>query len=255
MQGTDILPGRARGRSDVGPRATATTRVSGVTERYPQHVWMLPPDATEVLLVRHGASQDAVPGEPFELLEGHADPPLSDRGEAQARAVCARLAAHPPDALFVTTLQRTRQTAQPLIDATGLQPEVVADLREVRLGDWEGGALRIRAAEGDPLVAEIFAQQRWDVIPGAEPMDAFADRCRAGLVQVVERTGPGRRAAAVIHGGVIGELCRQATDAPRLAFVHAENTSISRIVVFGDGRWLLRGFNDTAHMEATPTPS
>ncbi|MCZ4491143.1 MAG: histidine phosphatase family protein, partial [Conexibacter sp.] len=31
-------------------------------------------------------------------------------------------------------------------------------------------------------------------------------------------------------------------------FVHAENTSISRIVVFGDGRWLLRSFNDTAHL-------
>jgi probable phosphoglycerate mutase len=226
-----------------------------VTESYPQRAWMLPPDATEVLLVRHGASQAAVPGEPFELLEGHADPPLSPEGEVQARAVGARLAADPPDALFVTTLQRTRQTAQPLIDATGLRPEVVADLREVNLGEWEGGELRIRTAQGDPLVARIFAEQRWEVIPGAEPMDAFAQRCRAGLLHVVERTGPGRRAAAVVHGGVIGELCRQAADALRLAFVHAENTSISRIVVFGDGRWLLRGFNDTAHLESTPTAS
>jgi 2,3-bisphosphoglycerate-dependent phosphoglycerate mutase len=64
----------------------------------------------------------------------------------------------------------------------------------------------------------------------------------------VRETGPGRVAAAVVHGGVIGELCAQATAAPKLTFVHAENTSISRIVVFGDGRWLLRSFNDTAHL-------
>ena len=44
-----------------------------MSESYPQRAWALPENATEVLLVRHGASQAAVPGEPFELLEGHAD--------------------------------------------------------------------------------------------------------------------------------------------------------------------------------------
>jgi 2,3-bisphosphoglycerate-dependent phosphoglycerate mutase len=118
----------------------------------------------------------------------------------------------------------------------------------VRLGEWEGGELRVRTAKGDPLVATIFAEQRWDVIPGAEPTEAFAERVRKGIDMVVEQTGPGRVAAAVVHGGVIGEIARQATDAPRLAFVHAENTSISRLVVFADGRWLLRSFNDTSHL-------
>jgi probable phosphoglycerate mutase len=219
-----------------------------VSERYPQRAWALPDNATEVLLVRHGASQDAVPGEPFEMVEGHSDPPLSAIGEQQAQAVGARLTADPPDTLFVTSLQRTVQTAAPLVAATGLEPTVIPELSEVRLGEWEGGELRIRTAHGDPLVATIFEQQRWDVIPGAEPADAFAERVRSGFLRVVEATGPGRVAAAVVHGGVIGELARQATDAPRLAFVHAENTSITRIVVFGDGRWLLRSFNDTSHL-------
>ena len=81
-----------------------------------------------------------------------------------------------------------------------------------------------------------------------ESAEAFGDRVRAGLQRVGELTGPGRGAAAVVHGGVIGEIARQATDAPRLAFVHAENTSISRLVGFADGRWLLRSFNDTSHL-------
>jgi probable phosphoglycerate mutase len=219
-----------------------------VSDRYPQRAWALPDDATEVLLVRHGASQDAVPGEPFEMVEGHADPALSPIGEQQAALVCARLAADPPDALFVTSLQRTVQTAAPLVAATGLQPTVIADLSEVHLGEWEGGELRIRTAHGDPLVTTIFEEQRWDVIPGAEPMEEFAERTRRGLQRVVELTGPGRIAAAVVHGGVIGELARQATNAPRLSFIHAENTSITRIIVFADGRRLLRSFNDTSHL-------
>jgi probable phosphoglycerate mutase len=221
-----------------------------VSERYPQRAWTLPADATEVLLVRHGASEDAVPGEPFEMVEGHADPALSPIGRQQAQAVGARLARIAPDALFITSLRRTAETAQPLIDATNLDATVVPELSEVRLGEWEGGALRVRTAQGDPLVQTIFEQQRWDVIPGAEPADDFAARVRAGLDRVVALTGPGRVAAAVVHGGVIGELARQATDAPRLAFAHAENTSISRLVVFGDGRWLLRSFNDTSHLTA-----
>ena len=32
------------------------------------------------------------------------------------------------------------------------------------------------------------------------------------------------------------------------AFVHADNTSITRLIVFAGGRQLLRSFNDTAHL-------
>ena len=210
-----------------------------MTRTYPQHSWTLPGDATEVLLVRHGASQAAVAGEPFEMIEGgHADPPLAPEGEAQAQAVGARLAAAPPDALFVTPLQRTAQTAAPLVAATGLEPAVVPDLREVHLGDWEGGELRVRFAHRDPMVAEIFARQRWDVIPSAEPSEAFAERVAARRRAVVAQTGPGRRAVAVVHGGVIAEIARQAIDAPRARLRPCRERLDHPLVVFGDGRWL-----------------
>jgi len=83
-------------------------------------------------------------------------------------------------------------------------------------------------------------------------MDAFAARVRAGLRAVVERTGPGRVAAAFVHGGVIGELCRQATSSRPFAFVHADNGSVTRLVAFADGRLLLRSFNDTSHLGEVP---
>ena len=118
-----------------------------MAETYPQRAFAPPPDATEVVLVRHGASAAAVPGEPFEMVEGHSDPPLAPEGHEQARAVAERLGGESFAGLFVTTLQRTAQTAAPLAELTGLSPVVVPELREVGLGEWEGGELRIRAAE------------------------------------------------------------------------------------------------------------
>jgi len=221
-----------------------------VSAPQPQRPFKVPPDAAEVLLVRHGASAPAARHQPFALIDGHSDPPLAREGEAQAEAVAARLAKEPIAAIFVTPLQRTQQTAAPLVAATGLEPVVVPELREVRLGDWEGGELRFRFAEGDPLIARIFAEQRWDVIANAEPAEEFAERTRAGLEAIVRATEPGSSVVAVVHGGVIGELCRQATGSLGLAFAHADNGSISRLVIFGDGRWLLRSFNDVAHLIA-----
>jgi len=220
-----------------------------MAETYPQRAFAPPPDATEVVLVRHGATAAAVPGEPFEMVEGHSDPPLAPEGHEQARAVAERLGGESFAGLFVTTLQRTAQTAAPLAELTGLSPVVVPELREVGLGEWEGGELRIRAAERDPLFFEVIANERWDTIPGAEPAEEFAERVRRGLLEsVVAAAGPGAVACAVVHGGVIGELARQATGSRPFAFVHADNCSITRLVVFAEGRWLLRSFNDTAHL-------
>jgi probable phosphoglycerate mutase len=217
-------------------------------ESYPQRPFTPPPDATEVVLIRHGASAAAIPGEPFEELEGQSDPALSEEGERQAQAMAKRLAGEQFAGLFVTTLRRTAQTAAPLAALTGLDPVVVPELREVGLGEWEGGELRIRAARRDPKFFEVIEAERWDVIPGAEPAEEFAERVRAGFEKVVATVGPGARAAAVVHGGVIGELARQATLSRPFAFVHADNTSITRLVVFAGGRWLLRSFNDTTHL-------
>jgi probable phosphoglycerate mutase len=222
---------------------------------FEQVPYALPAGATEVVLVRHGASAPAVPGARFALVDGRGDPPLSEAGHRQAEAIADRLAADPPARLYVTTLRRTTETAAPLVAATGLEPIVVGDLAEVRLGDWEGGEYRVRAGRGDPIVKRMFAEQRWDVIPGGESMESLAARVRASVERIVAETGPDATAAAVVHGAVIGEICRQATDSRPFAFVHADNGSISRLVVLGDGRWQLRSFNDTSHLAVRAAPT
>jgi|tagenome__1003787_1003787.scaffolds.fasta_scaffold20435863_2 probable phosphoglycerate mutase len=215
---------------------------------YPQRRFVVPPDATEVVLVRHGASAPAREGERFPTLDGHGDPELAPEGQEQAERVCERLRAERVDEVFVSGLRRTVQTAAPL----GRETTELPELREVFLGDWEAGMFRIHVFNGDPLAMRVIAEQRWDLIPGAESMETLAERVRAGMEKVVAQTGPGRVGAVFAHGGVIGEVCRQATGSTAFAFVINDNCAMTRLVRFADGRWLLRSFNDTSHLEKRP---
>jgi probable phosphoglycerate mutase len=213
---------------------------------FSQRPYVGPPGSTELLLVRHGASADSVEGESFELVEGQGDPALSEAGRHQAELVAQRLGHELLDGMYVSTLRRTAQTAAPLVDRTGIAPVVDADLREVFLGEWEGGLLRERAADHDPLFERVMAEQRWDLMPGAETRDEFGGRLR----QAVERIAaahPGGRVVVFSHGAAIGELLAQATGSAPFAFLGADNASISRLVIASD-RWVLRGYNDTAHL-------
>jgi len=201
------------------------------------------------VFVRHAESAAAHPGVPFPVIEGgHADPPLHPDGERQAEAVGARLAAEAVTGLYVTPLVRTHQTAAPLAARLGLEPVVIPELREVHMGEWEGGEFRIRFARHDPLALRVLREQRWDLIPGAEPMAAMRARVRAGLRRVLDATAPGTTAVVVGHGAVIAELLHQATGSEPFAFVQIANGSISRLVVRPSGRQVLQSFNETAHL-------
>ena len=210
-----------------------------------------PPGATELILVRHGESEAVREGEPVPLVDGHSDPALHEDGIAQAERVGARLASERIDAIYVTPLRRTHQTAAPLAAHKGLEPVVVEELREVHLGEWEGGSFRRHVVERHPIAVQMAAEQRWDVIPGAEPAHAFASRVHAGVERVVA-AHPDGRVVVVTHGGVIGEILRQATDSRPFAFTGADNASISHVVVTAE-RWIVRRYNDTSHLESELT--
>ena len=214
---------------------------------YRQTGFRPPPGSTEVFLVRHGASEPAKPGQPFPLVDGHGDPALAPEGREQAERVAERFAGEALDAIYVTTLRRTHETAAPLADRLGLTPVVEPGLREVGLGEWEGGVLREKVAKLDPVAVRMFTEERWDVIPGAEPHDEFNGRVR-GAIDRIAAAHPGQRVVAVVHGGVIGSALTHAVRSERgFAFAGADNGSVSHLVVT-DGRWILRRFNDTSHL-------
>lgn len=205
-----------------------------------------PPGATEIVLVRHGESAAYVEGEPFALVDGQGDPELHEAGREQAILVADRLQHEDVSAIYVSTLQRTSQTAAPLAARLGIEPIVEPDLREVHLGEWEGGVFRQRVVEGDPLLARMFEEQRWDVIPGAEPAEAFAERIDRVITDIAARHVD-ECVLVFTHGATIGQVLARATGSQPFAFNGADNASISHLVVQGP-RWTVRRYNDTAHL-------
>jgi 2,3-bisphosphoglycerate-dependent phosphoglycerate mutase len=218
-----------------------------VPRSFRQHRFTPPPGATELVLVRHGESEPAIEGASFPLVDGHGDPALSPEGRQQAAQVCARLAGEGVDAIYVSKLRRTAETAAALADRLGLSPVVDPDLHEVHLGEWEGGAFRLHVAEGHPAALKLFEEERWEAIPGAEPAEAFAARAHRAVARIATAHRD-QRVAVFAHGGIIGQILAQATRSRPFAFSGADNASISHLVVVGE-RWVLRRFNDTTHLE------
>ncbi|MCV6587065.1 MAG: histidine phosphatase family protein [Marinibacterium sp.] len=217
-----------------------------MSQEFRQSRYRAPSGAADLLLIRHGESMPYRPGEPFPVTEGHGDPALHPDGHLQAERVADRLQDDPIAAIYVTTLQRTHQTAAPLAARLGLDPRIEADLREIHLGDWDTGLYRQKAAARDPAFVRAMEHGEWGEIPGAETTEAFSTRVAQGLARIAS-SHAGDRVAAFVHGGVIAAAMALATGSRPMAFMGAANGSISRLVIHGP-RQRVVGFNDIAHL-------
>jgi probable phosphoglycerate mutase len=212
-----------------------------------QRALTAPRGAREVVLVRHGACD---PPPPNGLIGGRSDPGLNARGREEAAAAGERLGREPVAAIFISHLQRAIETAAPIVAEHGVEPVVSDDLGEIYLGEWEGHGIASRGSSGDPELARVFAEQRWDLIPGAEDIDGFGLRVRRGIEAAADAGGDGSVVIVVTHSAVIAEFLRQITGAEPFAFLHNTNGGVSRAIRMPDGHWILSAFNDTAHVHA-----
>lgn len=214
--------------------------------QYPQPTFQAPPAACQIILVRHGQSSAFVEGVPFDMVAGQGDPPLSALGQYQATQLARRLRDEPIAAIYATNLRRTTQTMLPLADQLGLEIGIEPDLREVHLGEGEGGRFRQMVAEGHPRARAMRERREWSEIPGAESNAALTARTVAAIERI-SRAHPDQLTVVCCHGGVIGALLGHAARVDAFTFTGARNGSISHLVVL-DGPWVIRSFNDAAHI-------
>ncbi|MFH0515776.1 histidine phosphatase family protein [Streptomyces sp. M41] len=152
-----------------------------------------------LLLIRHGQTPSnlehlldtAVPG-----------PGLTELGRAQAEALPEALAGEDIEAVYASTLTRTRLTAAPLAAARGLDVLVRDGIRELSAGDME--MLPGDVPQAKPYMRTVFAWAAGDTelrMPGGESGAQALARYDA---VVAEAAGSGARTVAMVsHGAAI----------------------------------------------------
>ena len=182
---------------------------------------------TTLYLVRHG---EALGGEDD-------DPPLSELGRAQARAVGTRLAGLPFDEVLHGSRRRARETAEEI--ARGLDLRAVytshADDRTPEPADQSALTPALRE-----FLAAVPADER-------DPAGAALDAAMEELGRLGEVD---RHVLAVTHNFVIGWVVRAALHAPTIEWtrLNSSNGALT-IVQFRSGQSpRLVAFNDTGHL-------
>jgi broad specificity phosphatase PhoE len=164
------------------------------------------------LLVRHAESVFSARG----LATGRVDVrcPLSERGEAQARALAEELANEHIDLCVTSELERTRQTADIALTDRAVPRMVVPELNDPLYGRYESGPL-------DAYIAWALANDSAAEPPGGgEQRQKLVARYAAGFRRLLER--PERTILIVTHSLPVAYvlMARAGSDpAPRVPLV------------------------------------
>ncbi|MCP4224493.1 MAG: histidine phosphatase family protein [Actinomycetia bacterium] len=188
----------------------------------------------ELILVRHARPEQ------IEDAEGPANPPLTDIGHRQARAVASWLAGEHFDALYVSPMARALQTAEPLARLAGMEAKVAHGVREYD------------ADHVSYVPVEVIRQdkERWRAfLESEENLDRshFISEVTSTLEGIIE-AHRGQRVVVFCHGGVINAWAAETLGiGPRL-FFDPDYTSINRFMAASSGERSIVSLNETAHL-------
>jgi broad specificity phosphatase PhoE len=211
----------------------------------------------EIVFVRHG-----------EVALGSAqrlgDPPLSDNGRAQARALSARLAATHFDVCFASPLARAAETAHLLVAGRELEIQTHACLAEGAAGELDG----LAPAEASRRFPEFYrlgrtvlarlAASGWTAPGGETASSGTRDRRRWSRAALHESARAG-----ISHGGLLAYLIAVGGREPATKRRSTSASAVSRVII-GTGVQSLRDAlrpgseraerGDSALIEFVPSP-
>ncbi|WP_369252928.1 bifunctional RNase H/acid phosphatase [Geodermatophilus amargosae] len=195
-------------------------------------------------LLRHGRTEHT----PERRYSGRNDLPLSATGRAEAEAAAVRAGELGIDVVVASPLRRTRETAEVVAGALGLQVELDEDLVELDFGDLEG-LTATEAREKHPLAARRFTADVTVAAPAGESIADVSRRVARARTRLLERYA-GRTVLVVSHVTPIKLLLAAGLGVGDEVVhrVFLEAASLSTVAWSSDGRTSVRVVNDTAHL-------
>lgn len=150
---------------------------------------------TRLLLIRHGQSTWNSEG----LWQGQEDPPLTDTGRRQAAEASPAIGS--VDAVFSSTLERARVTAEIIAESIGVGPVIqLPGLIERCAGEWQGMTRSQIEVEYPGFLEAGLRPPSW------EPDEHLLARVTESLDAIVAALGDDGEAVVVTHGGVIYQV-------------------------------------------------
>jgi ribonuclease H / adenosylcobalamin/alpha-ribazole phosphatase len=197
---------------------------------------------TQLIFLRHGETPHTV--EKRFSGSGGDNPGLSDTGRAQAQAAAEYLSRiGGVDAIVMSPMLRTRQTAEIVAAGLGLEPIVDKGWVEVAFGDWDGHTFaEIQQKWPDALNA--WMESTAVAPPGGESFDLCARRARSARDGLLARY-PGKTVVVVTHVTPIKLMVRSVLQAPMASLFRMElrPATLTEIHWYADGLASLRSFN------------
>jgi probable phosphoglycerate mutase len=180
-------------------------------------------------------------------VDGPADPPLHERGRAQAERVAQWLADERLDALYASPMRRAIETADAISRLHNLPVLIDDELAEFDREATSYIPVEEMRRNRDPRLQawanDDFSDQ------GGDPV-AFRATCSAAVERVIE-ANPGAKVAVVCHGGVVNAYIGHVAETPRLFTFDVSYTGISRVAASRTGVRTITAVNETAHLRGT----
>jgi broad specificity phosphatase PhoE len=175
---------------------------------------------TRIYVARHGQST----WNAERRWAGHADPPLTELGRAQALQASEMLRSHGFNAVGSSNLVRARETAAILAAGLGLPLLEPTSRLDERMAGEISGLTSTQIEERLPGFLDCWRSGEPVEIPGGEPWQAFVDRVLEGLAQLEAKTG---RVLVVSHMGVLRAI-NHSFGRPQRRYDNLEGTWIAQ---------------------------
>lgn len=170
---------------------------------------------------------------------------LTAKGTAQARHLAAQFSLAGMDALFVSPLDRTQETAAILNETAKLTPQLDERLLEISYGSWDGQLnAELRAAHPevfDPVLNDVLPRYV-DVAVGGESFAQVQARV-AAFMTATAAAYPDGDVVCVTHGFTVKAAALVALQPQDpMTLPEPDNTSVTKLTL-QDGRYYLWYYN------------
>jgi broad specificity phosphatase PhoE len=204
----------------------------------------------QIVLLRHGATDWNLQGR----CQGSSDRRLTEVGLRQAEQIATQLSNETIHAIYSSSLERARQTAQLVSRPHDLPVMIEDDVRELDHGQLEGLTFNeIKEKFSEFLTGWRTAPAELQV-PGGERLADVAERAWRALTRIAQRHETDHTVVVVSHNfPILGVVCRvTGTDLNNYRSIHLDPCGITRITQHRNSLWQVTHVNSKPYSLPQP---